>query len=393
MSSALDQSRAYWDAHARRDPLWAILSEPSRKDAQWDVDGFFQTGVAEIASLLYELDSRDIRYDRGSALDFGCGVGRLTQALAVHFARVVGIDVSPRMIELARQLNQHGERVSYIANDAANLQVIAGQRVDVLVTQVVLQHIDPDLAVRFFAEFFRVTTPGGLVVFQWPSHQRPLDQSRPAAPSVMPDSAYQMSIEVAGAPALAVAPGATVALDVDVTNRSPVDWARDAHGAISLGNHWTDAAGRLIQRDDGRTALPSLASGESCRLPLAITAPRAPGSYSCELDLAHEGVLWFSDRGAPPTRFTVQVGAPTGASAARPPSQAPAPEPAARPRRPLEGVSLAAADPGDFPMHGRSRAEVERLIAQQGGTLLHVEPDRSCGPDWVSYRYYARVRG
>jgi hypothetical protein len=63
------------------------------------------------------------------------------------------------------------------------------------------------------------------------------------------------------------------------------------------------------------------------------------------------------------------------------------------PARVLNGTSLSAPDPGDFPMHGRSRTDVEQLIGGLGGTLLHVESDRSCGTDWVSFRYYVRTRG
>jgi len=33
------------------------------------------------------------------------------------------------------------------------------------------------------------------------------------------------------------------------------------------------------------------------------------------------------------------------------------------------------------------------LIADHGATLLHVENDRSCGDDWVSYRYFVRAGG
>ncbi len=38
---------------------------------------------------------------------------------------------------------------------------------------------------------------------------------------------------------------------------------------------------------------------------------------------------------------------------------------------------------------GHMAAQV-RLIANRGETLLHAENDRTCGEDWVSYRYIAR---
>ena len=41
-------------------------------------------------------------------------------------------------------------------------------------------------------------------------------------------------------------------------------------------------------------------------------------------------------------------------------------------------------------MFGVRLRSVVRLIAECGGTLLHVENDRTCGEDWVSYRYIVR---
>jgi len=47
---------------------------------------------------------------------------------------------------------------------------------------------------------------------------------------------------------------------------------------------------------------------------------------------------------------------------------------------------------GGFPMNGMSVQSVVSLIADCGGTLLHMDSDRSCGDDWMSYRYVVRTR-
>ena len=44
MTDVLEDSRNYWDRHARRDPLWAILSDAAKRDGQWDTTRFFDTG-------------------------------------------------------------------------------------------------------------------------------------------------------------------------------------------------------------------------------------------------------------------------------------------------------------------------------------------------------------
>ncbi|MGE0060291.1 MAG: class I SAM-dependent methyltransferase, partial [Dehalococcoidia bacterium] len=107
-----------WEKLAQNDPLWAILSDPAKRGGGWKVDEFFATGDREIAELMTYLDrvAPDIGRDR--ALDFGCGIGRVTRPLAAHFARVTGMDISPSMVEAAREYAAkapaHGGECEYV---------------------------------------------------------------------------------------------------------------------------------------------------------------------------------------------------------------------------------------------------------------------------------------
>ncbi|MCJ7588788.1 MAG: SAM-dependent methyltransferase, partial [Candidatus Aminicenantes bacterium] len=58
----------YWERLARRDPLWAILSDPAKKGGKWGLAEFFETGRREISILLYRLDSLNIPFSKGRAL-------------------------------------------------------------------------------------------------------------------------------------------------------------------------------------------------------------------------------------------------------------------------------------------------------------------------------------
>jgi len=389
MTDVLD-SRDYWDRQARRDPLWAILFDTAKREGKWDVARFFQTGASEIATVLFELDAQQVDVRRGAALDFGCGVGRLTQALAPHFDRAVGVDVSPTMRDLAERLNQHPSKVSYVSNQAPDLRIFEDRSFDFIVSSIVLQHIPPDIACSYVREFFRVLKPGGVAVFQLPSHRRRL-QHRPleSVTRAMPDDAYHAAIAVEGLPRRLRA-GRQITLQVTVTNLSIVDWNQRDYGAFSVGDHWFDGGGlRMLTRDDGRTRLPLiLRARDTCRVPLTINAPSGPGDYQCEFDVAHEGVLWFHDRGSAVARQEVRVGGDEDLPA---PQERPAPSPAtsadARDGIPANsGVE----DPGEFPMYGVALDTIVRLVAAHGATLVHVENDRSCGDDWVSYKYFVR---
>ena len=287
-----------------------MLSDPGKDGRRWDVRRFFQTGLNELALVFYELESHGIQVARDDALDFGCGVGRLTQALAERFERVVGVDVSPRMIEAARSLNRFPDRVSYASNAAPNLRRFSDEAFDFVYTEPGAAAHPSGPHARVLREFVRVLEPGGLLVFQLPSHERPQHEPPPSvAAAPMPDEAYRAGLSLEGLPRGAMKPATPFTLTVGVTNLSLVAWSFEEVGAITAGNRWRDRSGeRVLRRDDGRTPLPRiLAPGATCWIPLTINAPADEGEYQCEFDLAHEGIRWFEDRGSKVVRTSIAV--------------------------------------------------------------------------------------
>ncbi len=112
----IDHLQRHWNKLGEQDPLWAILTRPDKKGGRWTIEEFFQLGVAEISAVMEYLRGLGITARPAKALDFGCGVGRLTQALAAYYDEVVGVDIAPSMIEQARRLNSQGIRCRYLVN-------------------------------------------------------------------------------------------------------------------------------------------------------------------------------------------------------------------------------------------------------------------------------------
>lgn len=81
----LSELRRHWDEFGRRDPLWAILTLEDARRGRWDERAFFATGEVEVAGLIKNLDALSLPLARRRALDFGCGVGRITTALCRYF--------------------------------------------------------------------------------------------------------------------------------------------------------------------------------------------------------------------------------------------------------------------------------------------------------------------
>lgn len=125
-----------------------------------------RTGGRKYATSLTWVEGRGIEFRRGRALDFGCAVGRLTQALADHFDAVVGVDIADSMVERAREFNRHGDRVTYIVNTAPHLAVFDSESFDFIYTNKVLQHIPPEHQLGYMSEFVRLLRPGGVAIFQ-----------------------------------------------------------------------------------------------------------------------------------------------------------------------------------------------------------------------------------
>lgn len=158
--------RDTFEAWGEDDPLYAVLTAKDRKGNRWDPDAFFERGRTEIAGVMDDLAALGVDVPRGRALDFGCGVGRLTQALAEHFDAAVGVDIARSMARRARDFNRHGERVSYVVNTRPDLALFGDDTFDFVYSNKVLQHIPPLAVEAYVEEFFRVLRPGGVALFQ-----------------------------------------------------------------------------------------------------------------------------------------------------------------------------------------------------------------------------------
>ena len=105
MTSLLELQKN-WEGFAQTNPLWSICTDSEKRDQQWDIKEFFETGKSEVEKVLEHLRLLGVTLDKTApALDFGCGVGRLTRALAGHFPECWGVDISPTMIRLAEDFN------------------------------------------------------------------------------------------------------------------------------------------------------------------------------------------------------------------------------------------------------------------------------------------------
>jgi SAM-dependent methyltransferase len=167
-TTALARLGHQWNALGERDALGAVLTRPGLAPG-WDVHDFFETGRADVDRLMTSIADRAPGLTTRRALDFGCGVGRLTQALTAHFSEVCGVDVADSMIARAREENGAPQRCYFLVNRRPHLRRFGTGTFDLVYSRLVLQHVPPQLVRRYIPELVRVLAPGGLLVFQLPT--------------------------------------------------------------------------------------------------------------------------------------------------------------------------------------------------------------------------------
>ena len=388
----LKDLQAHWNQWGKTDPFWAILSDPAKRDGKWDTAAFFKTGEDWMRRVMDYVQSLGVPLNRGRALDFGCGAGRLTQAMCQHFEQCDGVDIAPSMINLAERFNRFGARCRYHLNNASDLRLFANDSFDFVYSIIVLQHMEPQYSGKYVEEFVRVLKPGGLCVFQLPGEVYPAAAGRPpggngategqaAAAAPLQNGGFKAEVRLHNLPpavppdAPPMAPGHQALLEARVKNTGDSVWpARGADGdggryRVVLAARWLDAAGRKVVAEDATTVLAhDVRPGEEVRLPLLVTAPNLAGRYVLEADLVQEGVGRFGDKGA---------GAATAARSHI--------DVAARASGP-GGNGAPAAEPV-IQMYGTPKRAVIDRIRRCGGRLVDVREDRLAGEWWLSYSY------
>jgi SAM-dependent methyltransferase len=150
---------ADWRELGQTNPYWAVLSHPdflAENITPEKVELFYASGVPFIDEIVAGLEKTTGFKPTGRALDFGCGVGRLSEAMARHADPVIGVDISPGMLALARA---RGSAVTYLDH------VPAGP-FGWINSFIVFQHIPPERGEPIIEDLLSKLADGGMVSLQ-----------------------------------------------------------------------------------------------------------------------------------------------------------------------------------------------------------------------------------
>jgi SAM-dependent methyltransferase len=158
-----------WEAVARQEPHWGVCSLPQFKKDQLtaqELEGFFHDGERMIENYISKIGTVQPDFRPHHAVDFGCGVGRLTRALAKRVDQVDAIDISPTMRRLCAETCADAglSNVTVLASDATLSELTGRPPADLIVASIVLQHVHPDQGLPLVQRLIRHLAPGGWAV-------------------------------------------------------------------------------------------------------------------------------------------------------------------------------------------------------------------------------------
>jgi SAM-dependent methyltransferase len=150
---------ADWRELGKSNPYWGVISHPdfqAENITPERIEQFYASGPFHIDPIAKELEKLTGALPSGRALDFGCGVGRLAEAMLAYADQVTGVDISPGMLELARK---RGSKVNYVG------EIPAGP-FDWINSFIVFQHIPPARGEAIIEDLLDKLAIGGMVSLQ-----------------------------------------------------------------------------------------------------------------------------------------------------------------------------------------------------------------------------------
>jgi spore maturation protein CgeB len=148
--------RKDWDRRVGHDyRFW--MSDGHKDDAE-----MWRTGERDFAII-----SKDIPVGQEfTALEVGCGVGRMLRAASQKFGKVIGFDVSQRAIDKARELLGPNARIELVVGSGLDLQPVESQSVDFVWSFASLTSMPTKVIAAYLVEMRRVLKPSGSVGLQ-----------------------------------------------------------------------------------------------------------------------------------------------------------------------------------------------------------------------------------
>jgi SAM-dependent methyltransferase len=159
-----------WQRLGKDDPHWSVLSDEKFRDANLDASrgAFFRSGEHEARRIFRGLLRQGISLPFDVAVEYGCGLGRVSLALAPHCGTLYAFDISASHLQLAQE-NADNRGIKNIQFELVHSPTQPlKHRYDFFYSALVFQHNPPPLIAHLIREALKGLKKGGVAVFQVP---------------------------------------------------------------------------------------------------------------------------------------------------------------------------------------------------------------------------------
>lgn len=151
-----DQMRTDWDRRVGHDyRFW--MGDGHLDDVQ-----MWKTGERDCVAILEGIPAGP----SVTALEIGCGVGRLLKTTARAFGKVIGFDISRLAVDKARQLIGSNASIELVVGSGIDLQPVDSQSIDFVYSFAALACMPVPVIASYLREIKRVLRPTGVARLQ-----------------------------------------------------------------------------------------------------------------------------------------------------------------------------------------------------------------------------------
>jgi SAM-dependent methyltransferase len=166
----VDDPDESWRRFGKEDPYFGVLTAERFRKENLDeaaLSDFFASGEHHVAHIL-DIARRHVTTDpaMGSAVDFGCGVGRLVLPLARHYGHATGIDISEDYIAEAMRNCRKAGVANVDFRESVDQLAAEGRRFDLAHSCIVFNHIPWARGREIVGGLYALLNPGGVLAIQ-----------------------------------------------------------------------------------------------------------------------------------------------------------------------------------------------------------------------------------
>jgi len=175
LNQMFERIRNQWELLGSTEPFWSVITQPQYYKSEFDSFSgqFYLSGKQSCQFFLAALRRSGISTaELNICLEVGCGVGRVTNYLALEFSKVIAADISSSHIALAKEyLDLQGISNTEFVFWKTVQQLTMIPTVDVIFSVITLQHNPPPVMAYMLSALLGRLRSGGVAYIQIPTYR------------------------------------------------------------------------------------------------------------------------------------------------------------------------------------------------------------------------------